>query len=262
MPTIAATLAEAAAALPEPFSAAQILRWVRDHYPGVKETSLRAHIQALTGNATNRVQNAPAFRTRPPVLFRLDHGLYRRWRPADHLNIGASPSSRPDVQPAPPSYSAAGVTTANPRDEWGWEGNVQATLIGHLAVAGWRIRRVADTRSKEHGTDVVAERDGRLLHVEVKGWPSTNYVDAARAQEVKKTPPALQARVWFGDALLHGMRLRSEHPTDDVALCLPGTGTYRRLATVIQPALTLARLQVLLVSENGRVEAVSGEERS
>ncbi len=139
---------------------------------------------------------------------------------------------------------------------------MQAALIRHLAAAGWRIRRVADTHSKEHGTDVVAERDGRLLHVEVKGWPSTKYVDAARAHEAKKTPPALQARVWFGDALLHGMRLRSEHPVDDVALCLPNTGTYRRLATVIQPALTHARLRVLLVSENGAVEEVSAEEPS
>jgi hypothetical protein len=63
--------------------------------------------------------------------------------------------------------------------------------------------------------------------------------------------------VWFGDALLHGMRLRSEHAADDVALCLPDTGTYRRLVTVIQPALTLARLGALLVSENGAVQEVS-----
>jgi hypothetical protein len=56
---------------------------------------------------------------------------------------------------------------------------VQAALIGHLAAANWRIRRAADTRSKEHGTDVVAERDGRLPHVEVKGWPSTKCVDPA-----------------------------------------------------------------------------------
>jgi hypothetical protein len=56
------------------------------------------------------------------------------------------------------------------------------------------------------------------------------------------------------------MRLRSEHPTDDVALCLPDTGTYRRLASAILPALTQVRLGVLLVSENGAVEEVSAEE--
>ena len=261
MPTIAAMLAEAAAALPEPFSAAQISRWFRDHYPAVKETSLRAHIQALTGNATNRLQNAPVLGARPPVLFRIDHGLYRRWRPEDHLNVGAAPPSVPEVRPTMPSPPTPDRTPADAREEWSWEGNVQAALIGHLAAAGWRIRRVADTRSKEHGTDVVAQRDGRVLHVEVKGWPSRKYVDPARAHEAKKTPP-LQARVWFGDALLHGMRLRSEHPTDDVALCLPDTGTYRRLATVILLALTHARLRLLLVSENGAVEDVSAEELS
>ncbi len=164
--------------------------------------------------------------TRPPVLFRVSHGLYRRWRPEDHVNGAAAPPSEPEVRPAPPPLSAPPGTTADAREEWSWEGNVQAALIGHLAAADWRIRRVADTRSKEHGTDVVAERDGRLLHVEVKGWPSTKYVDTARTHEVKKTPPALQARVCFGDALLHGMRLRCEHATDDVALCLPDVGTY------------------------------------
>ncbi len=166
MPTIAAMLAEAAAALPEPFSAAQVLRWFRDHYPHVKDTSLRAHIQALTGNAVNRVQNAPVLGTRPPVLFRVSHGLYRRWRPEDYVNGAAAPPSWPEVRPAPPPRSAPAGTTADAREEWSWEGNVQAALIGHLAAAGGRIRRVADTRSKEHGTDVVAERDGRLLHVE------------------------------------------------------------------------------------------------
>lgn len=163
---------------------------------------------------------------------------------------------------SPTSLGATGEATADVREEWAWEGNVQAVLVRHLAGAGWRIRRVADTRSKEHGTDVVAERNGRLLHVEVKGWPSTMYVDPARASEVKRTPPALQARVWFGDALLHGMRLRSEFPTDDVALCLPDIGTYRRPATVIQPALMLARLRVLLVNEDETVGEVSAEESS
>lgn len=96
----------------------------------------------------------------------------------------------------------------------------------------------------------------------MKGWPSAHYVDAARAGEVKKTPPALQARTWFGDALMHCMRLRSEHLLDDVALCLPDTGTYRRLAVGISPALALARLRVMLVSETGGVEEVSTLEPS
>ncbi len=50
------------------------------------------------------------------------------------------------------------------------------------------------------------------------------------------------------------MRLRSEHPADSVALFLPDTATYRRLAEAIEPALTLASLRVLPLNEDGTVD--------
>ncbi len=127
------------------------MRWFRDHHTEVKETSLRAHIQALTGNATNRLQNALVLGARPPVLFRIDHGQYRRWRPEDYVRIGAAPPSLPGVRPATPDVVAPAGTAGDARADWFWEGNVQAALIGHLAATGWQIRQVADTRSRSTG---------------------------------------------------------------------------------------------------------------
>lgn len=134
---------------------------------------------------------------------------------------------------------------------------MQSTVIAWLAARGWSIRRAADTRSREHGTDIVAERVGRSLHVEVKGWPSSRYADPARREEQKRTTPSVQARVWFADAVLHGLRLRDAHPDDDVAIALPDTTTYRGLAESIRFSLTRTELIVLLVSETGDVVSTS-----
>lgn len=258
MATIADLVAQAAQDMDEPFQARDILAWFETHAPGIKQSSIRAHIQALTGNATNRQDNHPVLGARPALLYRLDHGLYRRWRPGDTDEPGA--------------HAAAQRTAADDRrlvpigdpgsalQEWSWEGNVQSRVIGWLAHRGWSIRRAADTRGREHGTDIVAERGGQMLHVEVKGWPSTRYVDPARGDEQKRTPPHLQARVWFADALLHGMRLRDAHPHDHVAIAMPDTTTYRGLAASIRSSLGMTQVTVLFVDQAGDV-AVTGPAR-
>lgn len=255
MPTIAELLGEAAAGLQEPFRAGDLLAWFRANAPGVKESSVRAHIQALTGNSTNRLANFPVLGARPAVLYRLGHGLYRRWRPTDS-------TAAPDAMEAA-RLNAASVVSATggsasltaARDEWSWEGNVQAAAISWLSARGWRIRRVADTGSREHGTDVVAERAGRILHAEVKGWPSSRYVDPRRAAEPKRTNPSVQARVWFADALMHALRLRDAHAGDAVVIVLPDTSTYRGLASAIAASLDRAEVAVLFVDEVGVVTA-------
>lgn len=252
MATIAELLARAARDLDEPFRAGEILDWFRAHAPSTKQTSIRAHIQALTGNATNRLENAPVIGARPAVLYRLDHGLYRRWRPTD------SPETPVQEPPTRVSLPTVAGPTPNVNDvdalhEWSWEGNVQSAVIGWLARNHWLIRRAADTRGREHGTDIVAERDRRTLHIEVKGWPSTKYVDPARSGEQKRTPPSLQARTWFADAPLQGMRLRNSHPEDDVAIAMPDTATYRGLASSVQFSLARAQVTILLVNEAGEV---------
>lgn len=75
--TVWSLLEECVSQLAEPFRRSEIVSWFRRHHPEVNEATLAAHIQAATVNATNRAQNN-LLGTRPPLLRRVDHGLYVR----------------------------------------------------------------------------------------------------------------------------------------------------------------------------------------
>jgi hypothetical protein len=75
--TIWSLLEECAGQLDEPFRRGEIVGWFRRHHPEVNEATLAAHIQTATANAANRAQNNP-LATRPPLLRRVDRGLYVR----------------------------------------------------------------------------------------------------------------------------------------------------------------------------------------
>lgn len=83
-------LEECAASLPEPFTRADILRWFRTHYPDVRSSTVGAHIFGLTdGDAPSRRNHQLG--DRPPVLERVERGLYRRARgPAVHVSAATS----------------------------------------------------------------------------------------------------------------------------------------------------------------------------
>jgi hypothetical protein len=82
--TVWSILEECVGQLDEPFRRSEIIGWFRRHHPDVNESTLAAHVQAATANATNRAQNNP-LGARPPLLRRVDHGLYVRagLEPAD-----------------------------------------------------------------------------------------------------------------------------------------------------------------------------------
>jgi hypothetical protein len=75
--TVWSMLEECVSQLDEPFRRSEIIGWFRRHHPEVNESTLAAHIQAATANATNRAQNNP-LGTRRPLLRRVDYGLYVR----------------------------------------------------------------------------------------------------------------------------------------------------------------------------------------
>lgn len=75
--TVYSVLEECSRSLSGTFTQGDILIWVRDHYPDVREATLRAHVQALTSNATNRERNHPHLGSRPPLFDRVSHGVYR-----------------------------------------------------------------------------------------------------------------------------------------------------------------------------------------
>ena len=242
------------------FTSQEVISWFGRHAPGkATDTTIRVHTRGASWNVADRAQ----FSHREPFLTRTDRGLFRRattdeldrWR-AD--NPGASPSDRTpgpvDVeptrqkqlptdrrsdQPAP----ARGETTQFPR-EWHTEANVQSSLVTALVNAGWRILSVANTATKEHGIDVIAARDDQTIGIEVKGFPSRNYADPARAGEVKRTQPSTQAAHWYAQAVLAAMRLRGKEPSWRSVIVLPDFPRYRELHTQTVGSLTAAHIEV------------------
>src|SRR4051812_1215949 len=81
LPTIWQLVAEGAATLPEPFSRAALINWVSARRPEVGVSSIAAHIQFATANATHTGHNP--FADREPLLTRVGRGQYLRYRAVD-----------------------------------------------------------------------------------------------------------------------------------------------------------------------------------
>jgi len=160
---------------------------------------------------------------------------------APHPSGGASSAE-------PPSHPPVRLTPGDgydPDRPWYWEGNVQARLIAWLKHRGYRIRRAADTASKEHGLDIIACKDGKELWVSVKGYPE------------RRGP--LQARHWFADAVVFGALLhRDAHPHVQLALAFPRFPTYRRLISRVNWLTSKLPLDIYWVEESGAVTRECG----
>lgn len=155
-------------------------------------------------------------------------------------------ASMPATKPVPAQHACT-------RDDPRWEGNVQETIIDHLRGDGWTIVRAADTASQERGIDIIAERAGRQLLIEVKGYPGTTYARGEKAGQPKPTSPTLQAKHWLSDALLKTMRTRDQYPAAQVAIGLPYMPRYCSLLGEIANSLAALEVQVLLVHDDRTV---------
>src|SRR5215210_3191243 len=89
LPTIWALLDDASRALPEPFSRAALINWVSARRPDVGVASIAKDVQAATANASHARSSA-----RPPLLHRVDRGLYRRHRPGFEEAVPANETGR------------------------------------------------------------------------------------------------------------------------------------------------------------------------
>jgi len=155
--------------------------------------------------------------------------------------------------PRPSSTEIVAKAGASISSEWHTEANVQAAVVTALAAAGWRILSVANTATKERGVDIVAELENQTAGIEVKGFPSKNYADPARAGEAKKTAPSTQAGHWYAQAVLAAMRLRSKQPTWRSVIALPDFGRYRDLYSETAGSLAAAQIELCWVQSNGAV---------
>jgi len=164
----------------------------------------------------------------------------------------ARAASQPLPEPPRPSI-ATPQRHGDPQHEWHWEGNVQTAIVDHLLAEGWTIVSAADTATKEAGIDVLAERGGVRLAVEVKGYPSDRYMSGKRRGQPKTTRPPTQARHWYAGALLTTVLTKGAHPDWTLALAFPDFPTYRSLLERTAPSLRALDVAVYLVSEDGRV---------
>lgn len=134
--------------------------------------------------------------------------------------------------------------------DWAWEGNVQSRVVSHLTGTSWHVIAVADTARREPGADIIAERDGSRLLVEVKGWPSTTH---ARAQRAGQAKPTLQAAHRFAEGLTTLIR-HGAAPGTQLALALPDKPRYGTLLSEAGWALDRLEILVYLVAADGSVQ--------
>jgi hypothetical protein len=151
--------------------------------------------------------------------------------------------------------------------DWFWEGNVQNRIIEYMIKnEGFQIVRCSDTRTKERGPDILAQRrlpNGSLerRRIAVKGYPSEKYVNGLRKGERKRTNPSTQARHWFGEALLELVLAKSKDENIQIALGLPDKKVYRNLLERIKWFREKVGLLCYLVDEHGEVTMYSVGER-
>ena len=107
------------------------------------------------------------------------------------------------------------------------------------------------------GHDIEAEKDGIMLVVEVKGYPSDKYVSGDRKGRKKPTPPSLQAKHWFSEALLTLLFAKCSDWDTKISFGLPDFPKYRELIVKIAPMMKNAEIDCIFVKENGDVERIS-----
>ena len=99
-------LAEAVAALPQPFGRQDVLRWFAANHPEVNPSTASAHLQFATSNAP--LESRGVFASRTPLVTRVGRGEYVAYRPgADALGspVVAEPVTMP---PRAPRHAASG----------------------------------------------------------------------------------------------------------------------------------------------------------
>ena len=88
-------MSDAAEAVAQPFTAAEIEAWFRQNYPKIKTGTINAHIRGMTANDPSRSHH-PSLAAREPLFFRDATGELVRFDPASHpRSAGESGAPRP-----------------------------------------------------------------------------------------------------------------------------------------------------------------------
>ncbi|MBY5162107.1 DUF7669 domain-containing protein [Salsipaludibacter albus] len=245
-------LLDAARALTErgrsPFSPSDLIREARAQGSAYKSSTLRTHI---VGYMREGAKNH--WGTKYEDFRRVGSGRYVLTEQAGRPDSRTDPEPTQDGPPNAAMATRADEPVTDHRAEWSWEGNVQSSVVAHLSAEQWKILRVADTHSREHGIDVQAKRRRTQLSVEVKGYPSSVYARGPKAGQPKVHNLASQARAYFSDALLTGLVMRGDDSNARVVLAFPRFTTYENLAARTIAPLASADIEVWFVDEGGTV---------
>jgi hypothetical protein len=111
-----------------------------------------------------------------------EEGLVERRKVRGKIhNFWIGGESRGETKASTPAKELTAVKKSK-TENWFWEGNVQAQVVGYLAGRGYSIMSVADTASHQRGKEV---------WVSAKGFP----------EGTAKTHPSTQAGHWFKQAV-------------------------------------------------------------
>jgi len=137
------------------------------------------------------------------------------------------------------------------RNDWSWatEAEVQRRVAEWLQSQGWRV--VKEARGQAKGPDLVLERSGETLVVEVKGYPGKRYVRGAKRGKKKPTAPYNQMRHYFAEAIADLLDRKENYPSARLALAFPAATTYRNRAKRLRWALDRLGVEIFWVSGEG-----------
>lgn len=97
-----------------------------------------------------------------------------------------------------------------------------------LVQRGHEITKFCEDK-KERGHDIESIKDGKKVIMEVKGYSSDKYVSGPKKGKKKRTDPKLQAKHWFGEALLSLLIAKSKNPSYKIAVGLTKFRVYEKL---------------------------------
>jgi excisionase family DNA binding protein len=140
-----------------------------------------------------------------------------------------------------------------PEKEWATEHLVVSALVRHLRRDGWRVVKRADPRTREHGVDLIVERDGILRAIEAKGFPAAFYPEGHAKAGQRRSWRSTQARTYMGDLLLTTLLVQDKYPDHEVAIAVPERLTFSSLVERLKPALRRLDIGAYIVHENGQV---------
>ncbi len=158
-----------------------------------------------------------------------------------------------------------GISECATNCEWFWEGNIQKKIANYLVKnEGWEIESMSNCSLKNRGPDILATRSGKVMRVEVKGYPSPIYSKdslGGKKGEVKRTNPTTQARHWISEALFGLELAKCENENLNIALGLPHYLVYINLLNRLTWLREKLNLVCYMVNEGNEVKLFLPKEK-